>query len=105
MAIEKSKQYTTRIPVSGGYEILVDRNNYSVVHNTGRVSKDNDIFFDYYSYHGSLEAALIALKKELVRRKIRSEKVRDLDDVISIVTRTNNHFEALIKNAFEGIET
>ena len=103
MAREKSKQYTTRIPIADGYEVLVDSNNYSVAYNTGRFNKDGDVVFDYISFHSTLDKAILGVVKEMGRRRIRSEKTMELEEAISILVRTNNYVASLVKNAFEGV--
>lgn len=104
MARGKGNESTTRIILFSGFEILRDSMNYTLVYNTGKTDKnDNSIVYKYLSYHGTLEQALKAAKKEYVKREIRQHDVLSLDEAVSIIVRANNHFESLVKNAFEGV--
>lgn len=99
------KEKTTRIVLFDGYEILRDSLCYSLVINTGRKTKEGNISYKYLSYHGSMEQALIAAKKDYTKKIIMSHDVLTLDDAVSVIVRANNRFEALVKRSFEGVTT
>ena len=88
-----------------GFEILTDDYNYSLIINTGRRDKEGRLVYKYLSYHGTFDKALAACKKEYTKRQLMSAGITNLDEAVSIIVRSNNHFEALIKNAFEGVES
>ena len=98
MPKDKAKNKNTYIYVFDNYYIATDRMSHEA-------RKGNEKSYKVIGYFGSLDKALIAIKKDYTRKVIMSHEVLTLDDAISIIVRTNNHFEALIKNAFEGIET
>ena len=104
MARGKGHDSTTRIILFDGFEILKDTMNYTVVYNTGKTDKDGSIVYKYLSYHSTLDRALKACKSEYAKREISKNKIMSLEDAVSAIVRSNNRFESLIKNAFEGVE-
>lgn len=96
-----AKEKNTRIVVFGDFEILVDSTNYALVRNTRKKNKDGEIIYKYISYHGSLEDALIACKKQYHRKELLDCDILDIDDAVAILIRTNRRFEELVKNSFE----
>ena len=103
MAKSTASNSSGRILLFHGYEILVDSLNYSLVINTGRKTKDGDPVYRHISFHGTLEKALAACKKDMARREIMSVESATLGEAISVIVRSNNRFEALLKNCFEGV--
>ena len=105
MSETKNCEVRTRIILFDGFEILHDSMNYTVAYNTGKKDKDGSIKYKYLSYNGTLESALIACRKKYISRQIRMHDVMPLEEAISIIVRSTNHFESLIKEAFNGAKT
>ena len=83
--------------------ITVDPMNYTL-QKTG-VSKNGNEYSNIIGHYGSLESALIAAKKECVRKEICSQESLTLEDAISVIVRSNNRFESYLKQCFEEITT
>lgn len=91
-----------RIDLFNSYTIFVNPDQYSTYRRG--VSKAGSEWFDSIGYYSSLDKAIKACKQDYTRRELmRSQDILDLDDAVSIIVRSNNRFEALIKNAFEGV--
>lgn len=88
----------TYIQLFGGYYVAVDKMSYEARKAMGKSYKT-------IGYFGSLDKAIIACKKDFATDEILKNDELSLDDAVSIIVRTNNRFEALIKNAFEGVTT
>lgn len=105
MAMEVGTKMNTTVATFGEFEIVADPYSYSVVRNSGKIGKDGRPDRKFLAYYGSLDKAIIGCKKEFTRAEILKHNKLSLDETVSIIIRCNNHFEALVKNAFEGVET
>lgn len=101
MAKDGKGKEVTYIQLFDGYAIAVDSYNYAVAKRIK--DKNGEPSYKTLSFHSTLDNALIALKDVYARRAIRSHDALVLDDAISTIVRSNNRFEALIKNAFKGV--
>lgn len=101
---EKGKQITY-ITLFDGYAIAVDSYSYSAAKQSGKDKATGEVKYRSFSYHGSLDQALLAVKKDYTKKIIMSHDVLTLDDAVSAIVRANNRFEALIKRSFEGVTT
>ena len=86
------------IELFDGYKIDVDDYSYALMRETGSVRKDTgkpkNVVIGYY---GSLSAALIALKGELVRQKLKNASVR-LSEAVDAIKESNERVERLIES-------
>lgn len=105
MGREVGDTKNTTVATFGEFEIVADPYSYSVVRNSGKVDKKGKRIRKFLAYYSSLDKALIGCKKEFTRAEILKHDKLSLDETVSIIIRCNNHFEALVKNAFEGVET
>lgn len=55
-------------------------------------------------HYASLEKAITAAKSYYTRLELSKVGNMSFDEAVSIIVRSNNHFESLVKNAFEGIQ-
>lgn len=94
MAKDGKGKRITYINLFGGYSIAVDSYCHELRKSNGKNS------YKTIGYYGSLEKALLACKKDYSKKIIMDHEILCLDDAVSIIVRSNNHFEALIKNAF-----
>ena len=99
MAKDGKGKKITYISLFGGYSIAIDNYSYEVRKSTGKDS------YKTIGYYGSLDKALLACKKDYTRKIIMDHDILCLDDAVSIIVRSNNRFEALLKNCFEGVTT
>lgn len=91
-----------RIDLVNSYTIWVNADQYTACRRG--VTQKGIEWFDSIGYYSSLDKAIKACKQDYTRREImRHPNTLNLDEAISIIVRSNNHFEALIKNAFEGV--
>lgn len=86
------------IELFDGYKIEVDEYSYALVRESGHIRKDTGkpkkIVLGYY---GSLSAALIALKGELVRRKLNNAAV-PLSEAVAAIKESNDRVQQMIEN-------
>ena len=92
-----------RVDLFDKYVIFVTTDCYTLGM-TG-TSKNGKEWVRNLGYFGSMEKALIHCKRDYARRQLIKHGASSLDEAISIIVRSNNHFESLIKNAFEEIAT
>lgn len=86
------------IELFDGYKIDVDDYSYALMRETGSIRKDTgkpkNVVIGCY---GSLSAALIALKGELVRQKLKNASVR-LSEAVDAIKESNERVERLIES-------
>lgn len=93
-----------RIDFANSYTVWVNADQYTACRRG--MSQKGSEWFDTIGYYNSLDKAIKACKQDYTRREImRHQNTLNLDDAVSIIVRSNNHFESLIKNAFEGVTT
>ena len=103
MGKEEKDNKTTRIMLFDGYAIAVDTNCYMATRQSSTNKKTGAVEYKTFGYYGSLEAALLAVKKEYAKKIIMDHNILTLDDAISIICRSNKRFEAEVQKAFEGV--
>ena len=103
MARDGKGKQVTYIQLFDGYAIAVDNYCYAASKQTGINKKTCEVDYRSFSYHGSLDEAILAIKKDYTKKIIMSHEVLSLDDAVSIIVRANNRFEALLKRCFSEV--
>lgn len=67
------------------------------------INKKGEEYASNLGYYSTLDKALIACKKDMVRRELASARNISLEDAIATIVRSNNRFEALLKRCFGGV--
>lgn len=96
MAKDGEGKKITYINLTNDYYIAIDKMSYEA-------RKTNGKSYRTIGYYGSLEKAITACKKDCALDEILKHDELSLEDAVAIIVRANNHFEALIKNAFAEV--
>lgn len=103
MARKNKEQTITYIVLFDGYAVSTDKYGYAACKKIGIDKETGNIKYKGFSFHSDLDGALKAIKKDYAKKVIMSHDMLTLDDAISVIVRSNNRFEAMIKNAFDGV--
>lgn len=91
------------IRLINGYAVQVDQYNYSLVRDTGRKDKQGSPVLKYISYHGSLESAIRACRKDCIKRSL-MEFDGQLDEAIRVLREQDKEFRSLLRKCIPGGE-